>query len=110
MAVAVGPGPELFQNPRSLPARRIRQCIAECLRPRGLLLGIAGIPIGVILDSLQRARLLRSRHTFDIGPRGHRKGNVDTRAMIGVERAERCRYCRTPIATLRAIACVAEAI
>ena len=110
MAVAIGPGPEFLQDPRRLPARRIRQPVAERLRPGRLLLGIAGIPIGVIFDALQRPRLLRRRLPLDIGPRRHRERDVNAGAMCGVLRAERGRDRRAPIAALRAIARVTEPI
>src|SRR5262245_66334154 len=100
MAVAIGPGPELFQNPRRLPARRIRQRIAQRLRPGGLLLGIAGIPVGIIFDALERPRLLWRRLTLDIGTRRHRKRDVDAGTVIGILRAECGRDRRTTSASL----------
>src|SRR5271156_4080360 len=41
MAVAVGPGPELFQYPGELPGRRVGEPVANRLWPRTLLLGVA---------------------------------------------------------------------
>src|SRR3954447_18175892 len=104
MAVAVGPGPEFFEDPRGLAARRIGQAITQRLRPGRLLLGITGIPIGIIADPLQRVCFLRRRLSLDIRPYRHRQGNVNPGAMIGVLRAERGRDRRAPIAALRAVA------
>ena len=41
MAIAVGPGPELFQYPGELPSRRVDEPVANRLWPRTLLLGVA---------------------------------------------------------------------
>src|SRR6188472_201777 len=98
MAVAIGPGPEFFQDPRRLTAGGIRQRIAERLRAGRLLLGIAGIPIGVMLDALERARLFRCRLSFDIGTRRH---------FLGTERRG---HRRPPVAALRAVTDIAETI
>src|SRR6185312_10647436 len=104
MPVAIGPGPEFFQDPSGLPARRIRQPIAERLRPGRLLLGVAGIPFSVMLNSLQRSRLFGCGLPLDIGPRRHRKRDVNADAMLGVQRTKRTRDRRSPIAALRGIA------
>ena len=44
VAVAVGPGPELLEDPRALARRRVDQPVAERLRSRRLLLGVAAYP------------------------------------------------------------------
>ena len=67
IAVAIGPGPELLEDPRRLPARRIGQAIAERLRPGRLLLGITGVPIPIILDPAQRPGLLMAGLSLDVG-------------------------------------------
>ena len=66
MAVAIGPGPELLEDPGRLPGGRIGQAVAEGLRAGRLLLGVAGIPVGVVLDALKRARLFRGRLALDL--------------------------------------------
>ena len=110
MPVAIGPGPELFQDPRGLPARRIRQAISECLRPGRLLPGIAGIPIGVIFDALQRARFLGRRLAFHIGSGRHRHRDVNAGAMRGILCTDRGGDHRSPIAALRAVSRITQAI
>ncbi len=67
MPLAISPGPEFFQDPRRLSARRVRQSVSEGLRPGRLLLGIAGIPVGIIFDAAQRPRFLRGRLALNLG-------------------------------------------
>src|SRR6188472_647279 len=110
MAVAIGPGPEFFQDPRRLTAGGIRQRIAERLRAGRLLLGIAGIPIGVMLDALERARLFRCRLSLDIRTRRHRKRDVNAGTMRTVLGTERRGHRRPPVAALRAVTDIAETI
>src|SRR4051812_17138935 len=110
MSVAIGPGPELLQDPRRLPARRIRQAVTEGLWPGRLLLGVSGIPIGVMLNAIQRSRFLGRRLSFHVGPRRHRKRDVNAGAMLSVLRADRGGDRRPPVSTLRDIARISEAI
>ena len=49
MAVAVGPGPELLEDPCRLAGGRVDEAVAERLRPGRLLLGVARVPLGVVL-------------------------------------------------------------
>jgi hypothetical protein len=44
VAVAVGPGPELLDDPRGERGRRVGERVADRLRPGGVLLRIARIP------------------------------------------------------------------
>src|SRR3954453_24040214 len=110
MTVAIGPGPEFFQNPGRLPARRIRQAVAECLRPRRLLLRIAGVEVDVMLEAGERAFLFRCRLTLDLrcGVEGER--DVDAGAMLVILHAKRGRHRRAPVAALRAITDIAEPV
>src|SRR3954466_15246526 len=110
MTVAIGPGPEFFQNPRRLPARRIRQTVAECLRPRRLLLRIAGVEVDIMLEAGERALLFRRRFALDFrrGVEGER--DVDAGAMLAVLHAKRGRHRRAPVAALRAITDIAEPV
>ena len=110
MAVAVGPGPELLQDPGRLAGRRIGQAVAKCLRPRRLLLRVAGVPVGVILDALERARFLGRRLADHVGPRRHSERDVDAGAVRGIERADRRRHRRAPVAALSAVTSIAQAI
>src|SRR5258708_7053951 len=104
MPVAIGPCPEFLEDPRRLAARRVGQPVTERLRPGGLLLGITGIPVGIILDPLQRPRLLRRRLTLDIGPRRHRKRDVNAGTMVAIQCPKPGRDRRTPVTALRAVA------
>src|SRR5262249_50331981 len=110
IAVAIGPGPELFENPRRLPARRVGKTVTDRLRPGRLLLRVARIPVVVIFGPLQRLRLHGSRLRDRIGLRPNREGDVYARPVVAILRTKRGGDRRAPIATLRAVTTVAEPV
>src|SRR5208282_5941166 len=65
VSVAVGPRPELLQDPGRLSGRRVREAIPYCLWAGRLLLGITGIPVPLMLDSLERSRFFGRRLAID---------------------------------------------
>src|SRR5678815_4189114 len=99
MAVAVHPRPELLDDPRGLPARRIRESVAERLRPRALLLRVARVPVGVVLHAGECGLLA-------IGEIVHRRGvwrddrhvQMNAEAVRGVVQSYGGRDDRAPIA------------
>ncbi len=92
------------------PAGRVGQAIAQGLRPGRLLLGVTRVPVGVIFDSLERPRLFWGRLALHLRPRRHGERDVNAGAVAGILRAERGGHGGAPVAALRAIAGVAQAI
>ncbi len=93
----------------SLTHGRIDQSVAQCLRPGGLLLGIAGAPLSVLGQRGQCPLLLRSwiRHRFSRGPTD-RHVQVNGRAVAAVSPYLRG-HSRAPVPALGAVAVVAKA-
>ncbi len=110
VAVAVGPGPELFQDPGGLAERGIGEGIAHRLRPGGLLFGIAGVPGAVVLETVQRALFGRGRGVGNLRAGTHCKRDMDAGAVRRILPADALRDGRAPVAALREIAGVAEAL
>ena len=114
MAVAIRPGPELLDDPRQLPHRRIGQPVAQRLWPGGLLLGITGAPFPMLGQRGQGGLFLLGR----IGQRflrrpADRHVQMDCRAMVPTSTAVSAELRgdgRAPVATLGAVAVVAEAL
>src|SRR6266851_4350015 len=101
MTVAVGPRPEFFQNPHRLADGRIGEAVAERLRARALLLGIAGVPIVVVLYT-------REGGFFPIGQvwrgrvgRNDRHVQVDADAIGWVLDSDASSHRGAPVAALR---------
>src|SRR6185437_12911891 len=93
IAVAIGPGPELLEDPRRLTAWRIGEAIAERLRPSRLLLGVTGIPIPIVLDTIQSSDLLTAGLSLDVRPHAHGQRDVDAGTVVRILRSERGRDC-----------------
>ena len=75
-----------------------------------MLLGVARVPVGVILDALQRAGFFRRRVADHVRPRRHRKCDVDARAVRGIQGADRGGHRRSPVAALCAVARITQAL
>src|SRR5271154_7057123 len=110
MAVAVGPGPELFQYPGELSDRRVGEAVADRLRPRTLLLGVPRVPIEIVLDAGERGLLLIGELVFGRRiKRCYRHVQVDTDAVRGILYSNAGGNDRPPVAALRGISLVAKA-
>ena len=109
MAVAVGPVPELLDDPRALRRRRVDQPVAEGLRARRLLGRVPRAPPAVVGARLER-RLLRLREIRPssrvVATRGAAARGCRRRAPRPAGRAGG--HERTPVAALRAVPVVAE--
>ena len=108
MAVAVGPGPELLEDPRRLADGRIHQSVAESLRARALLLGITGVPVLVVLHAGEPFLLELGQVVHGVRAGGDHV-DVNGAAMIGVAHTQRRGHRRAPVAALGDVARVAEA-
>src|SRR5581483_8249458 len=109
MTVAVGPGPELHDDPRQLSHWRIDESITERLRSGRLLLGIAGAPLPVLCVRRQRLLLVVGELTAGARRRpGDRHVEVNPDAVAAVAPDLRGDG-PAPVAALRAIAVVAKA-
>ena len=110
MTVAIGPRPELLDDPRRLASRRIDQAVTNRLGPRRLLLRIARVPLLVEPRPFERLFVARGgiRQRFLRGAGvGHVQVNAD--ALAAILHADRGSDRRTPVAALRDITCVAQA-
>ena len=109
MALVIGPRPELLDDPRRLRRRRVDEAVAERLRARRLLGGVAHAPLAVILEAGDRRLLGLGELLAVTAARAHRDHvQVDAHAVVRVLHAERGGDRRTPVAALRAEAVVAE--
>ena len=107
--VAVGPGPELFQHPSGLPARRVGQTVAQCLRPSALLFGVSGLLLLVVTERREGGLLARRQIGHRVGIRnGHRHVQMNPGAMVAVVGGDRGRHHRPPVAALSEVSLVAE--
>ena len=108
---AVGPGPELLQDPCGLPGRRVGEPVAQRLRPCALLLGVAGFVLVIVLHCGQRTLLEGGQlvHRVGVG-RDQRHVQVDAAAMRGFGHRDAAGHHRAPVPTLRHVAIVAQAL
>ena len=91
------------------PAGGVRQAVAERLRAGGLLLGIARVPVVVVLRCCEGQQLLVVGLTILRPAAAHHHVQVDADAGIRVTAAQRARHGRSPVAALGAEAVVAQA-
>src|SRR5215218_4592682 len=109
MTVAVGPGPELLDDPGAERGRRVHDPIPDCLGTRGVLLGVAGVPLAGVLECreclpLAVREVLERRRVW----RSEGRGEVDPGYVARVLLSDECADARPPVAALRAVALVAE--
>jgi hypothetical protein len=57
VTVAVGPGPELLDDPGAQGGRRVDERVADGLRSGCVLLRVAGVPFGGVLERGDRGSL-----------------------------------------------------
>src|SRR6266851_6052265 len=109
MSIAVGPRPELLQDPCELPRRGIAQAIAQGLRACTMLLGISRVPIIVVLHPGDRGLLFFSVTVCSrrIWQRD-RHVQVDADTVGGILNPDAGRDHRTPIAALSRVALVSQ--
>src|SRR5262249_41156568 len=91
-----------------LSRRRVREPVAERLRPRRLLLRVAGVPLPVVPRSVERTALALGRIRQTLGSAGGRHVDVDADAVTAILHADRRRDGCPPVTTLRDPALVAE--
>src|ERR1700733_6861080 len=107
MPVAVSPCPELLDDPRQLPDRRVDQSIAERLRTGGLLFGIASAPLPVLDKCGQGLLIVLAENGGSRDMPGERHVQVDAHAVTAVAPDLR-RPRRAPITALRAVSVVTQ--
>jgi hypothetical protein len=105
MPVAVGPRPELIDDPGAETRRCIHKPVPDRLLPGRVLLGVPGIPLPGLLEGIQ-GRALGLREVVEgrgVGRR-ERRVEVDASDVLGVLLAD----ARPLVAALRAGALIAE--
>ena len=111
MAVAVAPGAELLHDPGEQPGRRVVERDAERLRLGRLLERVAGLLALELLHGGEiRLVLVGERAPGPSGGSAIGMLRWMRRAVLRIERADPRRDLRAPVAALRAVARVAEAV
>ena len=110
MAVAVGPGPELLEDPRGLRRRGVDEAVADRLRSRRLLLRVSRVPFLVV----RRPGRWRAAPPAVGSPSNFGRAPIASvtwigDAVVGVGAADRRRDRGAPVAALGDVAVVAEA-
>ena len=109
--VAVGPGPELLDDPGAQGGRRVHQGVADRLRTGRVLARVARVPFRGVLERGERGALaVRSRSSSVCGSGGASGGVRWMPATCAASMLRRCACAdaRAPVAALRAVALVAE--
>ena len=98
----VGPGPHLLKDPARQRHRAIDQSIAHRLRPGALLLGIARIPVLIMLQRRQ-GFLLGRRRVLKVGRLrpSDRHVEVDPQTALRFDYPDRGGHGRAPVPALR---------
>ncbi len=112
VAVVVGPGVELLDDPARERGRGVDQAVADALRAGRLLLRVSS-PVPAVGGERGQRGLLRLRQVVLPGA-GRRQCRhhvqVDAGQRVGVPLAEVHRDERSPVAALRSVALVAEPV
>ena len=108
--VIVGPVEDFLEDPRGQRHRGIHQGIADGLRPRALLLGIARIPLLVETETFERFENVRilAVHVVGTGP-SDRHVEMNTATAFRCELADRRGHRGAPVTPLCQPLCVTEA-
>jgi hypothetical protein len=109
VAITVGPGPELLDDPGAECGRRVHERVADRLGSGGVLLGVAGVPLAGVLERGERSTL--SLRELVEGGRvwwRERRDEVDAGDVAGIQLADARADARPPVAALGAVARVAK--
>src|SRR6185312_6517482 len=100
---------ELLDDPGTLPGRRIGEAVAERLRPRRLLFGVAGAVLAVAVEIGKRLLLEGGQVTEGVRIRSsHRHVQMDSGDVLGILTAHARRHHRAPVTTLGAVAVIPQ--